>query len=96
MVSKPARLYVMIQLEDILIFSGIDALTPGKTIFIPNSATDTPYEPPQEYVVVEGDTLQKIADAYGVPLQALCRWNDLDVDTIIYQGMKQTISLNDG
>ena len=34
------------QLEDALIFSGIDAHTRGETILIPNPATDTPYEPP--------------------------------------------------
>ncbi len=77
--------------EDILIFNGIDSIQPDDVIQIPNPATDTPYEPPQEYIVQEGDTLQSIADAHGVTLKALCQWNNLEVDTVIYQNMKLTI-----
>ena len=77
--------------EDILIFNGIDSILPGDEIQIPNPATDTPYEPPREYIVQEGDTLQAIADAHGVTLKALCQWNSLEVDAVIYQNMKLTI-----
>lgn len=79
--------YYRVSAEDILTFNGIDALTPGQTIRIPNPATRLPYEPPQEYVVVRGDTLTEIANAYDVPLMDLCSRNNLSVSSIIYPGM---------
>lgn len=83
--------YYRVSAEDILTFNGIDALTPGQTIRIPNPATRLPYESPQEYVVVRGDTLAEIANAYDVPLMDLCSRNNLSVSSIIYPGMKLII-----
>ena len=84
--------------QDILIFNGLDALTPGEVIRIPYVTEETApeaYEPKREqiHVVVEGDTLQAIADAYGVPLYALCQWNNIDVTDEIWPGLELEIPI---
>ena len=79
--------------RDILSFNGIDSIAPGNSIRIPNPATETPYEPAEIYVVVEGDTLQGIADGHNVPLKTLCQWNDLRPESTIYPGLELEIPI---
>ena len=79
--------------QDILSFNGIDSIAPGDSIRIPNPVTETPYEPAEIYVVVEGDTLRGIADGHNVPLKALCQWNDLRPESTIYPGLELEIPI---
>lgn len=63
---------------EILAFNGVETIAPGDVLWIPvdPDSAPAPYVPPERHVVQPGETLAGIAEAYGVPLESLCRWNN--------------------
>lgn len=76
--------------EDILLFNGIDSIEPGDKIEIPNPATEERNVPGVTYTVAEGDTLQSIAQAYGITPDALRQANP-GISADIYANQVLTI-----
>ena len=63
---------------EILAFNGVETISPGDVLRIPvdPDSAPAPYVPPERHVVQPGETLAGIAEAYGVSLESLCRWNN--------------------
>jgi membrane-bound lytic murein transglycosylase D len=66
-----------------------DVIVPGQELIVskPSKTTTTKKttekESPKTYKVKKGDTLQTIADEYGVTVKELKKWNELADDTIV-------------
>ena len=76
--------------EDILRYNGVDSVAIGDEIEIPNPAETTPFVPSGVYTVASGDTLQRIAQDFGITLQEL-RWANPGVSNDIYPGQRLAI-----
>ena len=63
---------------EILAFNGVETISPGDVLRIPvdPDSAPAPYVPPERHVAQPGETLVGIAEAYGVSLESLCRWNN--------------------
>jgi N-acetylmuramoyl-L-alanine amidase len=70
-----------------------DYIYPGQKLSIPTSGTKAPQGGQSTYVVKNGDTLYKIAQAHGISVQSLKAANNLKSDTI-YVGQALTIPNN--
>lgn len=64
-----------------------DVIVPGQVLNVSAPGKDTKkkekVESPKTYKVKKGDTLQTIADEFGVTIKELKKWNELDDDTIM-------------
>ena len=82
-----------VEVEDILIYNGIDSIVPGDEILIPNPTTTVPYAPAGLYTVVKGDTLGIIAERFDVTVRSLCQWNNLPNENTLGVGMTLKIPI---
>ncbi|MBI5403770.1 MAG: LysM peptidoglycan-binding domain-containing protein [Ignavibacteriae bacterium] len=64
-----------------------DVIVPGQTLTVSAPTKDSKKnektEAPKTYKVKKGDTLQTVADEFGVTIKDLKKWNELDGDTIV-------------
>ncbi len=63
----------------------------GQRLIIPTAGVATP-EPPQTHIVQAGESLQSIADLYGLTLQELALRNGIANPNAIYVGQELTIT----
>lgn len=76
--------------QDILTFNGLSSqeeLYDGMDLYIPNPSTTDLYTPPGLYRVQAGDTLEQIAETYGVTVRSLRQWNNIFDVTQLGVGM---------
>lgn len=82
--------------EDILIFNGLDSadsIVAGATLEIPNPKTEAEYAPGALYKVQEGDSLEKIAERFGVTIRSLCQWNNIPFDAASTLGVGMDLKI---
>ena len=64
-----------------------DVIVPGQVLNVSAPGKETKkkekVETPKTYKVKKGDTLQTIADEFGITIKELKKWNELDDDTIM-------------
>lgn len=73
--------------SDILLYNGIEELTVGEEIKIPNTEVTEPFVIAEEvsyvlYTVAEGVTIEMLAEYYGVSAEDILSFNDIDELTV--------------
>lgn len=71
-----------------------DIIYPNDTLTIGGQTANKASQASVTYVVQQGDTLAKIAQAYGVSVNQLVAWNKLSSEDMIFAG--DTLALNKG
>ena len=74
-----------------------DIIRPGERLLIPAGAGRQPIAQAQgaeQYTVRSGDSLSMIAQRFGVSMDEIRNWNDLDPDPVLHPGQTLTMRTN--